>query len=58
MHPGLAIIVLWVGWAVSSAAAALWSNRTEKSVGLHKEAGYRVVLIPDWPGAGARRETE
>jgi protein-S-isoprenylcysteine O-methyltransferase Ste14 len=44
MHPGLAIVALWVGWAASWAAAALWSNRTEKSVGIRKEAGYRVVL--------------
>jgi len=44
MHPGLAIVVLWIGWAVSWFAAAAWSNRTEKSVGLRKEAGYRLVL--------------
>jgi hypothetical protein len=44
MHPGLAIVVLWVGWAVSWFAAALWSNRTEKSVGIRKEAGYRIVI--------------
>jgi protein-S-isoprenylcysteine O-methyltransferase Ste14 len=45
MHPRLAIIVLWCGWALSWLVAAAWSNRTEKSVGLRSEVSYRVVLL-------------
>jgi protein-S-isoprenylcysteine O-methyltransferase Ste14 len=44
VHPRLAIVLLWIGWATSWLAAAAWSNRTEKSAGLRAEAGYRVVL--------------
>jgi protein-S-isoprenylcysteine O-methyltransferase Ste14 len=44
MRPSLAIGVLWIGWALSWLAAAAWSNRTQKSVGMRAEAGYRVVL--------------
>jgi protein-S-isoprenylcysteine O-methyltransferase Ste14 len=45
MHPALAIIALWVLWALSWIAAAGWTNRTEKKVALTSQAGYRVVLI-------------
>ncbi len=45
MHPALAIVGLWVCWAVSWLAAAAWTNRTEKTVGIGKEAGYRVVIL-------------
>ena len=44
MHPGVAIVGLWVAWALSWFAAALWSNRTEKRVGFRAEVGYRAVL--------------
>jgi protein-S-isoprenylcysteine O-methyltransferase Ste14 len=44
MRPSLVIAALWIGWAASWLLAAVWSNRTEKSVGLRAEAGYRVVL--------------
>jgi protein-S-isoprenylcysteine O-methyltransferase Ste14 len=44
MRPGLAIVLLWIGWAVSWLAAAAWSERTEKSAGLRAELGFRVTL--------------
>jgi protein-S-isoprenylcysteine O-methyltransferase Ste14 len=44
MRPGLAVIALWLGWAMSWLGAAAWSNRTEKRAGLRVEAGYRIVL--------------
>jgi protein-S-isoprenylcysteine O-methyltransferase Ste14 len=45
MRPGLAIIALWGGWALSWLGAAAWSNRTEKRAGMRAEAGYRAVLL-------------
>lgn len=44
MGPGYAIIVLWLGFAVTWLAAALWSSPVEKRVGMQKELAYRVVL--------------
>jgi protein-S-isoprenylcysteine O-methyltransferase Ste14 len=44
VRPGLVIIALWIGWALSWAAAAGWSNRTQKTVGMRAEASYRAVL--------------
>jgi protein-S-isoprenylcysteine O-methyltransferase Ste14 len=45
MHPGIAIIALWILWALSWIAAAGWTNRTEKKAELASQAGYRIVLI-------------
>ncbi len=45
MHPGIVVVALWAGWALSWLAAALWSDRAEKRVGLGNEIGYRLVLI-------------
>ncbi len=45
MHPGIAIFSLWVLWALSWAAAAWWSNSTEKRPGLGAEIGYRIVQL-------------
>jgi len=45
MQPGLAIIALWVGFIVSWAAAAAWSGKTEKRVGMRAELASRIVLI-------------
>ena len=45
MHPAIAIGGLWLAWIVSWIAAAGWSNRTEKSVGLGVEWRYRSVLL-------------
>jgi protein-S-isoprenylcysteine O-methyltransferase Ste14 len=42
--PGRAIVLLWVAWAVSWLGAAWWSASTQKSVGMRRELGYRVVL--------------
>jgi protein-S-isoprenylcysteine O-methyltransferase Ste14 len=45
MRPGLAIVVLWLVFAGSWIAAAAWSNKTEKRIGLGAEVGYRIVLV-------------
>jgi hypothetical protein len=45
MRPGVAIIVLWVGFVVSWLAAAWWSNKTEKGAGVRSQVGYRVVML-------------
>jgi protein-S-isoprenylcysteine O-methyltransferase Ste14 len=44
MRPGMAILVLWVVWAVSWVAAALWQRKTEKGAGWSAQLPYRVVL--------------
>jgi len=43
--PVLAVIILWVGFALSWVAAAPWSSAVEKRIGLGREAVYRIVLI-------------
>jgi protein-S-isoprenylcysteine O-methyltransferase Ste14 len=45
MQPVLVILALWVGFALSWAAAALWSNTVEKRVGMRAELLYRIVVI-------------
>lgn len=45
MHPGIAIIGLWLLWGVSWLTASQWSNSTEKRPGLGAEAGYRIVQL-------------
>jgi len=45
MTPVLAVVILWIGFAVSWAAAAPWSSSVEKRIGLGREAAYRIVLI-------------
>lgn len=45
MRPGAAIVFLWLAWAVSWAAAALWADRAEKRAGFEAEAPYRIVLM-------------
>ena len=45
MTPVRAVIILWIGFAVSWAAAAPWSSAVEKRVGLGREVAYRIVLI-------------
>jgi protein-S-isoprenylcysteine O-methyltransferase Ste14 len=44
-RPGVALAGLWGLWALSWLAAAAWSSRAEKRVGLGKELWYRLVLI-------------
>jgi protein-S-isoprenylcysteine O-methyltransferase Ste14 len=45
MRPGIAIVALWIAWAVSWVAAARWSGRTEKRLGMRIQASHRVPLI-------------
>jgi len=45
LRPGLVIILLWAAFAVSWFAAAAWSAKTERRVGMKGELAYRIVLI-------------
>jgi protein-S-isoprenylcysteine O-methyltransferase Ste14 len=45
VRPGIAIIMLWVGWAVSWVVAALWSKRTENRPPIGVEIRYRVPMV-------------
>jgi protein-S-isoprenylcysteine O-methyltransferase Ste14 len=45
MQPGLAIVVLWVVFAVSWLLAAAWSRKPERRLGLKVEIPYRILLI-------------
>ena len=45
MTPVRAVIILWIGFALSWAAAAPWSGVVEKRIGLGREAAYRIVLL-------------
>jgi protein-S-isoprenylcysteine O-methyltransferase Ste14 len=44
MRPGIAIVGLWIGWGLSWAIAAFWSNPTEKRPGIGTEIRYRIPL--------------
>lgn len=43
MRPGLVIILIWIGCAVSWILAARWSNRTESRPSIGSEIAYRVL---------------
>ena len=45
MSPSIAIVDLWIAFAVTWLAAALWAGRTEKSAGPSAEAPYRLTLL-------------
>lgn len=45
MIVALAVIILWVGFALSWIAAMPWSSAVEKRAGMGREVAYRVVLI-------------
>jgi protein-S-isoprenylcysteine O-methyltransferase Ste14 len=45
MRPGLAIIVLWVAWAVSWLLAAAWAAPAQKQETLRAQLGYRSLLV-------------
>ena len=45
MHPGTAIAKLWLIWAVTWAAAALWADPAQKRAGFRVEARYRVLWL-------------
>jgi len=44
MRPGVVIICLWIGWAISWIVAAGWSNRTESRPPLGPEIRYRLLM--------------
>ena len=44
MRPGLAIISIWIAWAISWVVAAGWSNRTESRPALGPEIRYRLLM--------------
>jgi protein-S-isoprenylcysteine O-methyltransferase Ste14 len=45
MRPGQAILLQWVGFAISWLAEAAWRGATEKRAGLRVELSYRMVLL-------------
>lgn len=45
MSPGAAVVVLWVGWALSWAIAAVWSNPTERRPGAKSQLLYRALMV-------------
>jgi protein-S-isoprenylcysteine O-methyltransferase Ste14 len=45
MRPVTAITLLWLIWAVSWAAAALWADPAQKRAGFKAEARYRVLWL-------------
>jgi len=45
MSVGHAIVLLWVLFALSWAAAAFWADRPEKTAGFSAELPYRSVLV-------------
>jgi hypothetical protein len=44
LRPGIVIITLWVGWAISWIAASRWSNLTENRPSIGPEIGYRILM--------------
>ncbi|QKD06392.1 isoprenylcysteine carboxylmethyltransferase family protein [Mesorhizobium loti R88b] len=45
MRPGTAMVLLWLIWVVSWAAAAFWADQAQKRAGFRAEAPYRAVLV-------------
>ena len=45
LRPGIVIITLWAVFWISWLAAAGWSAKSERRVGIKGELGYRLVLI-------------
>jgi protein-S-isoprenylcysteine O-methyltransferase Ste14 len=45
MGPGLAVVILWVGFVASWLAAAFWRNKTEKRAGVRAELSHRLVPL-------------
>jgi protein-S-isoprenylcysteine O-methyltransferase Ste14 len=45
MEPGHAIAALWIAFAASWLAAAIWSSPTDRRLGLRNELAYRLVLV-------------
>lgn len=44
MRPGMVIICIWGGWALSWIIAAGWSSRTESRPPIGPEIGYRILM--------------
>jgi protein-S-isoprenylcysteine O-methyltransferase Ste14 len=44
MHAARIIVALWALWALGWFSVAWWSSKTEASVGMRRELGYRIVL--------------
>jgi protein-S-isoprenylcysteine O-methyltransferase Ste14 len=44
-RPGLVMIALWWGFALSWIAAALWSSRADKRMPMRREIWYRIMLV-------------
>lgn len=45
LRPGPVIMLLWLAFVISWLAAARWSAKTERSVGMKGELAYRMVLV-------------
>jgi protein-S-isoprenylcysteine O-methyltransferase Ste14 len=45
MRPAPVIFALWIAFCLSWIAAAGWSGRTDKRVGLKGELAYRIILV-------------
>ncbi|TPM30771.1 isoprenylcysteine carboxylmethyltransferase family protein [Mesorhizobium sp. B2-3-5] len=45
MRPGTAIVLLWLTWVVSWAAAAFWADPVAKRADLGSEMRYRMVMV-------------
>ncbi len=45
MQPGLVIVALWVGFAISWFAAAAWRSRPEKRIATRTVLVYRLLLL-------------
>ena len=49
MRPALeALYVVWIVWAATWLAAALWANRTIARPAARREWGYRIFTLPGW----------
>ncbi len=48
MTPQNTIYALWAAWLASWTVAMLWSNRTEKRVGIGAELLFRALLAAGW----------
>jgi len=44
-RPGLAMIALWWGFAISWIAAAAWSSGADKRMSVRRELWYRIILL-------------
>ncbi|HWA30162.1 MAG TPA: isoprenylcysteine carboxylmethyltransferase family protein [Rhizomicrobium sp.] len=45
MKPVVAVLALWIGFAVSWAVAMPWRSAPEKTLGFGRELAYRIILV-------------